>query len=133
MPTDPRVDAYIENDPCLAANRGRIVERNCSYAPWFHQLDVRIAQEIPLRGDRSFQLTFDLLNLMNLFDDNSGTLRYVRFSTATPVEWLGVDAATGLPIYELQRIVTDPENNSRYETHNLRSRWRAKLGVRFSF
>ncbi len=131
--TFAQLEAYIDSDPCLAGNRGRIVSRNCSVAPWFHQLDVRIAQDIPVGGDRKVQLTFDLLNLMNLIDSDSGVLQYVQFSTTTPVEFAGIDADTGLPIYELQSIVTDPENNSRYETHNLRSRWRAKLGVRFRF
>ncbi|MDX1501463.1 MAG: TonB-dependent receptor [Thermoanaerobaculia bacterium] len=128
-----QLDAYIQSQECLRSRRGQIAPRNCANAPWIHQFDIRIAQDIPIgKSGRHFQLTFDLLNATNLLDEDSGVLRYVQFGTVTPVEYVGL-TDDGKPIYELQRIVTDPDNNSQFETHNIRSRWRAKLGVRFTF
>jgi hypothetical protein len=37
----------------------------------------------------------------------------------------------GLPIYELESVVFNPEE--RFVFDNLRSRWQAKLGVRWVF
>ncbi|MDX1631816.1 MAG: TonB-dependent receptor [Thermoanaerobaculia bacterium] len=127
-----QLDAYIASDPALDAARGGIVERNASEAPWWHTLDLHLAQEIPVRSDYNFEITFDLLNVMNLIDEDSGVLRFANFNTVSPVDFIGV-TDDGRPIYALNDIVTDPENNDKFETHNLRSRWRAKLGLRFTF
>ena len=56
----------------------------------------------------------------------------VPFGTLNPVEYQGI-TDDGLPIYELLDIVTDPEDNDLYEYDNIRSRWRLRLGVRWSF
>lgn len=130
--TFEQLDAYLRTEPCLSGNRGGIARRNCSSAPWNHSLDVHVAQEIPI-GATSFDLTLDILNVVNLIDEDSGVLRFVPFSTVSPVDFLGVDEATGLPIYELNAIVTDPEGTPKFDIHNLNSRWRAKLGARWSF
>ncbi|MCP3959272.1 MAG: hypothetical protein GY719_15585 [bacterium] len=127
------LDAYISSDAGLNAARGGIVPRNASVAPWIHSLDLRVAQEIPIRGS-SLQLTFDIVNLGNLIDSNSGLVRFANFNTLTAAQYDGIDAATGLPIYSnLAAFVTDPENNDRFQTHNLNSRWKMKLGIRWSF
>ncbi len=126
-----QLDRYIASDECLNSNRGRIAPRNCSRAPWIHSLDIRIAQDIPIKR-ANVQLTFDLFNLANFLDDDSGVLRYVRFNTVGPVDFIGT-TADGKPIYDLNSVVSDPENNSIFETHNINSRWRAKLGARVSF
>lgn len=124
-------DAFISAHPVLDSHRGQIVPRNSDFAPWHHSLDLHIAQDLPIRNS-SVQLTFDLLNLVNLFDEDSGNLRYVAFNS---IEILEVEGVTddGRPIYNLYNVVTDPENNSIYDTHNINSRWRAKIGIRWSF
>lgn len=126
-----QLDEFISSNECLNDNRGRIAPRNCGNAPWNHTLDLHIDQQIPLRGT-NFSVTLDIVNLANLIDEDSGLLRYVNFGAVTPVEYQGM-TDDGKPIYELFRVVTDPEKNSIFETHNVRSRWRGKLGVRWSF
>ncbi len=126
-----QLDAYIRNDDCLNSHRGSVVPRNCSKAPWSHSLDLRIAQDIPL-GNSTLQITADIENLMNLLNKNSGQLRFARFNSLSPVDFDGI-SSDGRLIYGLNPIVTDPDNNDRFTTHNTASRWRAKLGVRWSF
>lgn len=122
------LDAYISSDECLSSNRGRIAPRNCGEGPWSHTLDLRLAQQIPV-GFGHLDLTFDLENLGNLLDEDSGVLRYANFNAITVADFLEV--RDGKPVYELRSVVTNPEE--KFETHNLRSRWRAKLGVRYTF
>ena len=126
-----QLDAYISSDDCLDSSRGSIVERNCSSAPWIHSLDIRVAQDIPI-SRVNVQLTLDIFNFANFLDDDSGVSRYVRFNAVAPVDFIGT-TDDGLPIYELNSVVSDPENNSIYQTHNINSRWRAKLGARVTF
>jgi hypothetical protein len=126
-----QLDAFINSEECLNSNRGGIVPRNDCDAPWYETLDVHIAQTIPIKGTH-LQLTFDLLNLMNLLDRNAGSLSYVNFNTLSPVNYEGV-SADGKPIYSLDRVITDPDNNNKYAYHSLQSRWRAKWGIRWTF
>ncbi|MEM7352353.1 MAG: TonB-dependent receptor [Acidobacteriota bacterium] len=125
-----QLDAYIRSDAGLDAHRGQIVPRGASQAPWNHTLDLHVAQEIPIKGT-SLQVTFDLLNLMNLIDEDSGVLRFANFNSLAPAVFGGVDPATGKPIYTLTSTAFNPD--TKFQIHNVRSRWKMKLGLRWSF
>jgi len=126
-----QLDAFISSHDCLDSHRGSIAPRNCEEAPWNHTLDLHVDQRIPIRGTE-LSVIFDLINLVNLIDEDSGLLRYANFNAVTPVEYQGM-TADGKPIYQLFGEITDPADNPIFETHNVRSRWQAKLGLRWSF
>jgi hypothetical protein len=107
---------------------GQIVDRNHATSPWVHRIDLKLAQKIPVTR-YNMELSLDLLNLANLFDSDSGVVEYVPFNTYQAVRFGGIDAATGKPIYQLQ--FSDPDQ--RFVIDDLRSRWQAKLGLRFNF
>lgn len=121
-------NAYIEADEGLRNARGSIVERNASREPWRHALDLRLAQDVKFSRYK-FQITLDIFNFMNLIDDNAGRVRYTVNNAVSPIQYRGVDDATGKPIYRIQ--FSDPD--ARFQTDDLRSRWRGQLGLRFSF
>jgi len=126
-----QLDAYIKADACLNSHRGQIAPRNCSYTPWYDTMDVHLAQQIPIRMVHA-EITLDFLNFLNLFDKNAGVLYYANFGDVSPTD-VDIDSKTGKYIYTLTGIVTDPANNPKFNTHNIESRWRAKLGLRLSF
>jgi len=124
---------FIEGDPGLKDNRGKIIPRNASREPWYHTLDMRIAQDIPvpaLNGHR-VQFTLDIINLLNLFNKNWGKSYYVSNQNDTP--WTlqgsnyGVDPATGK-----MRIQWTGRPN-RFVLSQLGSRWQIQAGFRYSF
>lgn len=139
------LDAFISANPVLDANRGRIVPRNADEAPWNHSLDLHIAQDIPIKNTR-LQVTLDILNLLNLIDEDSGVLHFAPFNSQEVWE---VEGICGDPNF------TEPESNScvpgvddgkpaislrgpatggnLFDVHNEKSRWRAKVGIRWSF
>ena len=121
-------NAYIEADEGLRNARGRIVERNASREPWRRSLDFKVAQDVMFKKYQ-FQVTLDVFNLLNVFFEDAGEHRFVRFNSVNPVRYRGIDSDTGLPRYQLQ--FTDPD--ARFQTDDLRSRWQAQLGLRFSF
>ncbi|MEM6453662.1 MAG: TonB-dependent receptor [Acidobacteriota bacterium] len=128
-------EAYINADEGLRDARGSIVKRNESRAPWIHSLDLSIAQQIPLFGRARAEVTFDIENLVNLFDSDAGRVRYVPFAEASPIEQVTDDngnqafAADGRPLFDLR--FSDPD--ARFSVDDLRSRWRAKLGLRITY
>jgi len=123
--TYAELDEYISSEPCLARNRGRIAPRNCARNPWTHTLDLRIAQAVPV-GFGKAEVTLDLVNLSNLIDEDSGLVRYVRFGATTPADVAGF-TDDGRYIYELDSTETE------FEIDNEKSRYRAKLGLRWTF
>ncbi len=126
-----QLDAFISSEECLNSRRGAVANRNDCDAPWYHTLDLHIAQDIPIKNTH-IQVTFDILNFMNLLDSESGSLSYVEFNTADPINYEGV-TDDGRPIYSLDRVITDPDNNNKYSYHSLQSRWRMKWGIRWTF
>jgi len=121
-------NAYISADDSLADARGRIVGANAGRGPWTTQVDLRWAFDLPI-SRYNVSITADILNLLNFIDSDKGVFQYVRFGEVSPVRYRGTDAATGKPIYDVQ--FTDPDD--RWNTDDVRSRWQAKLGVRFRF
>ena len=124
---------FISGDPGLDGSRGKIAPRNASREPWYHTLDIRIAQDIPVpvvNGHR-LQFTLDIINLLNLFNHDWGKSYYVSNQNDTP--WTlqgsnyGVDAATG----KMRIQWTDRPN--RFAMSQLGSRWQIQAGFRYSF
>ncbi|NHZ72966.1 MAG: hypothetical protein GWP16_00645 [Nitrospirae bacterium] len=125
------LDAFISSEECLNSKRGGIVDRNDCDAPWFHTLDIHLAQDIPIKNT-NLQVTFDILNFVNLLDSEAGSNSYANFNTLSPISYEGI-TDDGKPIYGLSRVITDPSNNNKYDFHSLHSRWRMKWGIRWTF
>jgi hypothetical protein len=115
----------------VSGTAGRILDRNESVSPWAHLLDFHYALGVPIKVVRT-EVTFDILNLLNLFDSKAGVVRYVAFGTSTPVNYRGTDAATGKAIYQ-EAFRNALQQGSQFSTADVRSRWQAKLGLRFTF
>ncbi|MDY7093019.1 MAG: carboxypeptidase regulatory-like domain-containing protein [Acidobacteriota bacterium] len=123
------LDAFISANPVLDAARGGSVERNSDLAPWSHTLDLHLEQALPI-GPGNLALTFDLINLGNLLDSDSGQVRYVNFNAKEVWEIEGF-TDDGTPIISLANITRGRDD--LFEIHNINSRWRAKVGVRYTF
>jgi len=115
----------------LTGYMGQIVPRNSSSQPWVTQTDLAIRQNIPVPGKSSLQVSLDIFNFWNMIDDESGHVQYVNYGTVTPLRYMGQNE-DDLPIYQLWDLVTDPEEDI-FQYNDLKSRWRLRLGVRWTF
>ena len=70
-------EGLVAQEPCLNENRQRILHRNGCRTPWSHQVDVRFSQEVPV-GGADVVLTFDVLNVLNLFNRDWGHVQAVN-------------------------------------------------------
>ena len=126
-----RLDAFLSADDCLNSQRGQILERNssrsrapaCSTSTTGSSCRSSIAR---------VEVTFDVLNLLNLIDEDKGLTTRRRLQPVYDAGQRGIDPATGKPIYRagFTGSVTPAPVHDRA---TLRSRWQAKLGLRVSF
>lgn len=71
----------LKSDDCLAANRGKIVQRNACRAPWQHRLDLRFAHSVR-RGKTEVRFEADLINVLNAVNRNWGTIQSIQPTVA---------------------------------------------------
>jgi hypothetical protein len=139
--TDPAYTAmmnFIDADPYLQDNKGKISERSGPREPWNHQIDLRINQEIPTFGSQKIELTLDILNVLNLLSSDWGWIRNAGvnqtvnlFTFKGLVKTAGPDY--GKPLYQWTGL---PVNNGKadpFVADNILSRWQMQFGVRYTF
>jgi hypothetical protein len=130
--------AFVNAEECLAEYIGRIHERNACRGPWINTFDLKFNLGIPVRRAR-VELTWDVLNVLNLVDHESGVLRYANFNDLLVVR--PVFGAGGAVNYNLanlfvtdasgSRVRQDPED--QFVRSDLLSRWQMQFGVRVRF
>jgi len=125
-----RLDAFIEQQPCLREQRGRIMARNSCRNGWLGFLNARLTKAVPMAGGQRIEITADAFNVLNLISSRWG--RYLDLTTGPSVTLLtlvGWDAVNSRGIYRLS-------NNSlpaRGVVDDVASRWRIQLGARYAF
>ncbi|MDP9194384.1 MAG: carboxypeptidase regulatory-like domain-containing protein [Acidobacteriota bacterium] len=116
----------------LKAGTGTAPERNSLQQPWTRRLDFHYEIGLPEMFGTRVSIQADVLNVMNMFDEDSGVQRFVINNTYMPVTYSGQDPTSGLPVYrETAGGRLTPGN--QYSTANIASRWQGRLGLRVSF
>ena len=123
------LDAYIDENDCIAEYRGQSIPRNTCRDDWFFDLDLRLSQQLPGPGnligiDDRFELFADFDNFLNLLND-SWNVRRTRSDFVSLVEG-GVDGDGRYVISDF-----DPFDQEFISTSS--SIWRIQLGVRYEF
>jgi hypothetical protein len=116
----------------LEPGSGQAPERNTLRAPWTRRLDFRYEIGLPQILGTRVLIQADMLNVMNLFDKESGVQEFVLNNTYMPVTYSGQDPTTGLPVYR-EAAANRLTPGSQFSTANLASRWQGRLGVRINF
>ncbi|GAB4015629.1 TonB-dependent receptor [Spirosoma koreense] len=122
--------AFVESDPYLKTRKGDFTERNAGRTPWNNTMDLRFLHEIKLKGRQSIQISYDIINFLNLLDKKLG---YYYFSpntfnsTASVGLSRATNPATGDPTFTWSRP------SAPYSIDPLGSRWQMQLGARYSF
>ena len=125
---------FVNAEPCLADFIGRIHVRNTCRAPWINTLDFRFNVGLPFKRVKT-EITMDMLNMINLFDSQSGLLEYANFNDLLVVRPT-INTTTGAITYDLRNIFLNgvlqtPEQ--QFIRSDLQSRWQMQLGARIRF
>jgi hypothetical protein len=130
------LQTYLNGEKCISDFTGGIQTRNACRAPWTNTLDFRLNFGLPFKRVKT-EITWDLLNLINLLDNQGGLFKYANFNdllvVRLPANPIGAD---GKPIYNIQNIYLNgvlqtPEE--QFTRDDLRSRWQMQLGARVRF
>ncbi len=137
-----KLNAFIEGDDYLSANRGGYSERNGARLPFQHQFDVKIIQEFKFKtGNTSnkFQLSFDIQNIGNLINSDWGRQYYASNQQNSLIDFKGLEnlGTSAAVNYTNKPTFTytggSLMNNKSYSASDLASRWRAQIGLRYIF
>jgi hypothetical protein len=129
------LDAFIDQDPYLRHNRGKVARRNGAILPWMNRFDLRIVQDILVReGANQYKLQgfFDILNLGNMISSQWGAGETAVQDNLMNFE--GIDGG-GDGMFTINTVPgTDvfPVTSYRPVT-GLAHTWSAQFGLRISF
>ncbi len=124
------LDAFIRQDEYLSSHRGQIAERFGAVNPWYSNLDLRILQDFAFRAgstQHTFQLSFDVLNFLNMIDSDWGVRKVASVSATSPLTFVRLEPSAGdAPVFNF----TGPSTTYIDDPGPL-SRWRMQIGVRY--
>jgi hypothetical protein len=132
--TYAQLDAYLSSDPAAKNNRGVVPNRNTGTSPWTNDLDFRYAVNVSAGKRAKVEVTFDILNMLNLLNKNWGWVYFPNFYSPQTLGTVSgeVDKATGLPVINVATIAS-PNFLGTFTRDDLRSRWSAQWGLRLRF
>ncbi|WP_203256566.1 TonB-dependent receptor [Hyunsoonleella ulvae] len=125
-----RLNNFIERDPYLRERRGQVAERNGARTPWNHELDMKLEYGLSLKNGDAISLSVDMLNVFNFINKDWGRLVFVPNVVNSSFSLLDF---RGIENNEPQFQFNIPEGTEPYVTDLFNSRWRAQLGIKYSF
>jgi outer membrane receptor protein involved in Fe transport len=126
-----RLNNYINSEPCLNSQRGRILERNSCRNPVQTFLDARLAKTFSTFGGQSIEISADIFNvprlLGSILDNNWGEVRSTSgFENANLLTLSGYSVGAARGVYRLNLPVYRQVSVSA-------SRWNMQFGARYTF
>ena len=128
-----QIDAFINDEPCLRENRGRILPRNSCRNKWQNFLNARISKVVPTISGHSLEITADMLNVLNFLNSSWGLTRITGtgFENQNLLRLVGYDAVNQRGTYT-PATPTLPVKN-QVTLNAIGSRWVFQLGARYTF
>ncbi|MDB5248397.1 MAG: TonB-dependent receptor [Segetibacter sp.] len=139
-----QLNNYINQDPYLSKNRGRVAERNALVMPFVKRLDLNVTQDFYIKSGKSekdrhtLRVSFDLINVGNFLNPNWGIY---KTTTATNIlKYEGIEpvgsANAGKPRYSfpyLDAANQIPLTSTFRDFTGQLSRWQGQIGIRYLF
>ena len=123
------LDKFIQKEPCLQSQRGRLMERNSCRDPWVHETTAQLSKRFHLADRRTLEVTADLFNVLNFVHSDWGVVRQTVGDIGNAVGLLhlvGYDTAHSRGVYEVLDV-------TRREIDVEASRWRMQLAATVFF
>jgi len=127
----------VEGDSYLKSRKGKYTERNGAVAPWRHQFDFRLSQEIFHGiggGKNSLEFFWDVFNIGNLFNSSWGIFKINNNVLLTPTNTKDLKAdGTVVPKFRLGYANADVVKTLYRPTETVSSTYSMQFGLKFKF
>jgi hypothetical protein len=135
------LELYIQNNKYMSKHRGEFAARNADRLPFFHLIDLKIAQDFNVKFGKKriqFQVTYDMFNFTNFLNRDWGRTYFLSNDNFAPLQFAGyVNASTNLtPQYRFNPQLNQPQASNNISTSSAPSyspRWTSQLGFRLNF
>jgi Carboxypeptidase regulatory-like domain len=122
------LDRLIRGQPCLNAQRGRVMRRNSCRGNWTTLMNARLSKGFGLGHGHTVDLIADVFNLLNFLNSDWGVQRVASsvLGDVLLLHLVGYDQANQRGVYEVLPV-------NRKERDFEATRWRMQLGARYTF
>lgn len=128
---------YVHNNNYLKKHQGEYAEAYSLYSPWVHRIDFSYKHDFKVNignTKHKLQLSFDVKNLMNLFNSSWGVAKYLNpaiGAEARILKFEGVDKE-GYATYSTPSSI---QGNTETFTpsYSLGQCWYASIGIKYTF
>ena len=129
------LDRFIEDEPCLREQRGRIMTRGSCRNPMAVSLDASLSKRIGGATGRGVEVRADVFNLPNLMHGRWGLVRETSAAESKRgiLDLRGWDSAANRPRYSVPSLNGEPVLPGREGVVVDASRWRMQLSMRYDF
>ena len=128
---------YVHNNSYLKDRQGQYAEAYSVYSPWVHRVDFSYKHDFVVNTAKSknvLQLSLDIKNVMNLFNNSWGVGKYLNPEIGTEARILryeGVDA-DGVATFSTPASING-DTKTFTPSYSLGQTWYASIGVKYIF
>jgi hypothetical protein len=128
---------YVHNNSYLKNRQGQYAEAYSFYSPWVHRIDFAYKHDFVVNAGNTkhnLQLSFDIKNVMNLFNNKWGVAKYLNPEIGTDARILkyeGVDA-DGFATFSTPAAING-DTKTFTPSYSLGQCWYASIGIKYIF
>ncbi|MBO4664521.1 MAG: TonB-dependent receptor [Bacteroidaceae bacterium] len=132
-----RFMSYVHNNDYLSAHQGEYAEAYSVYSPWVHRIDLGYKHDFILNTGKikhTFQLSFDMKNVLNFFNSSWGVQKYLNPQIGTEARILkyeGMDK-DGYATYSTPTSING-DIKTFVPSHTIGQCWYASIGIKYMF
>lgn len=128
---------YVHGNSYLKGQQGKYAEAYSVYSPWVHRIDFSYKHDFVVNTKNSrnvLQLSLDIKNVMNLFNNSWGVAKYLNPEIGTEARILkyeGVDAE-GVATFSTPASIKG-DTQTFTPSYSLGQTWYASIGIKYIF
>ena len=128
---------YVHKDDYLKNHQGEYAEAYSLYSPWVHRVDFAYKHDFKVnvgKTSHALQLTFDIKNVLNLFNSSWGVAKYLNTEIGTDpriLKYEGVDAE-GYATFSTPSVING-NTKTWSPNYSLGQCWYASIGIKYIF
>jgi len=128
---------YVHANDYLKKQQGKYAEAYSVYSPWVNRIDFSYKHDFVIKTNsakNTLQLSFDIKNVMNLFNSDWGVAKYLNpeiGSEARILKYEGVDA-DGVATFSTPSSISG-NTQTFTPSYSLGQTWYALIGIKYIF